>query len=158
MLLESNTGFFQKEIQLPEELSHFIEKENYLELDRVLGDLLSEGGLLDNILQEFISIETREHLISIRQGPDDEDGIWHDDGSRDLAFSLSLTKNTSSLIGGDLLIRQKKDPENYHEIKTPKFGVLTIFLTGKKGFEHRTMRVKEGRRIVCAGWLTGKMK
>lgn len=103
-------------------------------------------------LSKFIVINNTEHIISIRQEGQDEDGIWHDDGSRELAFTLSLTTNPDQIEGGNLLLR-KKGEVNFHRIKTPTFGTVTIMKTGQDGYEHCVEKVTKGKRIICAGWI-----
>jgi len=43
--------------------------------------------------QSILDFQFCEHIIAIRKAPGDEEGIWHDDGSRSLGFSLSLNLN-----------------------------------------------------------------
>jgi hypothetical protein len=98
-----------------------------------------------------------EFIISIRSSliePDD-DGIWHDDGSRVLAFSLSLTLEPVVIEGGCLEIRRREGSNQESVvIPTPLFGTMIVFATGHRGFEHKINRVIQGERIIIAGWCT----
>jgi hypothetical protein len=149
-----NSGFYQKRLNLPKEVESFLVLDDYKSLDSFLRNLLSENNLIFNELSEFIEIKNLEFLIAIRDGSDDEEGIWHDDGSRELAFTLSLTLKSDDIIGGNLLLRKKSSPESsFVSLPTPKYGTLTIMCTGKQGFEHRVQRVTKGKRVICAGWI-----
>ncbi len=106
-------------------------------------------------LLEYGHFTTIEFIISIRSSFEfpDEDGIWHDDGSRKFAFSLSLTLEPEQVVGGVLEIRPK-GADASHRIPTPKFGKMIVFATGQTGYEHKINRVSEGERIIIAGWCT----
>lgn len=108
---------------------------------------------LFNILNLFTPCKEIEFIISLRSSENDweEDGIWHDDGSRDLAFSLSLTRNIPK--GGVLEIKKKDDNFSTY-ITTPKMGEMIVFKTGKDGYEHKINAVTKGSRLVIAGWCT----
>jgi len=146
-------GFQQISLELPEEVEALINEENYEGLDRCLNKLLSRGGLLYQALLVLTPIHQIEHLIAIREGESDEEGIWHDDGSRDFAFTLSLVLDLEQLEGGVLLFRKKGEPESLQSIPTAPYGTLTILKTGKAGYEHRVQKVTRGRRIICVGWV-----
>jgi hypothetical protein len=146
-------GFLQLKVELPPEILQLIRKEDYNTLDQRLGDFLKADGLLYNVLLPLGPINKTEYLIAIRNGEDDDDGIWHDDGSREIAFTLSLVTDLGQLNGGTLLFRKKDNRENTQEIPTPPYGTLTIIKTGKDGYEHRVQKVTTGKRIICAGWI-----
>ncbi len=143
-------GFIQIQLALPAIASTYIKNQDWNSLDTWLSSCLKPKGLLHLELSKFIVIKETEHIISIREDGDDEDGIWHDDGSREMAFTLSLTQEK---IQGGILQFKNKASKKVYEISTPKFGVLTVFLTGIHGYEHRVLRVTQGKRIICAGWI-----
>ena len=107
------------------------------------------------MLSEYKEFNHIEHIISYRRGDDpyEEDGIWHDDGTRVLAFSLSL--NVYGEIAGGTLGFRKKGSASV-ELGPYAAGTLLIFNTGMDGYEHRTARVISGERLVCAGWCSKK--
>lgn len=146
-------GITQLSVDIPESWKDFVQCEEWKNLDNELLKALSPDGFLYQILALFYSpIKNIEHIIAIREDPDEE-GIWHDDGSRYLAFTLSLTLDHRSIEGGKLFFR-KKGEQRAEEFLTPSFGTMTIFQTGTQGYEHRVERVHKGCRIICAGWLT----
>ena len=108
-------------------------------------------------LRKYAEFSEIEFIISIRSSLEypDEDGIWHDDGSRLLAFSLSLTLDHEGVEGGRLEIRKRGSETSPSEvITTPPFGTMIVFSTGQSGFEHKINRVTSGERIIIAGWCT----
>lgn len=145
-------GFCKLKLELPTSIKDAVLNENWPFVDEYFAQSLNNGEL-KNKLSDFFPYKNVEHIIAIRDAndPDEEDGIWHDDGSREMAFSLSLT--TTMVTGGELGIRKKMQDE-CTMIATQEFGTLLIFATGKMGFEHKTHRVLKGKRIVLAGWLT----
>ncbi len=151
------SGFTQTKLQLPPEIEALIAAEKYQELDIMLAGFLKENGIIYNTLLPFGPIAKPEYIIAIRNGEDDEDGIWHDDGSRDLAFTLSLVSNLEQLAGGVLLLREKNNPNHINQIPTAPFGTLTVMKTGKDGYEHKVEKVTRGKRIICAGWINHKI-
>ena len=150
-------GFFLTSLHLGEELKQKVFQKDWASVDASIGSMCQENGLLYKTLKKVSHFETIEHLLSLRQAPD-EDGIWHDDGSRVLAFSLSLNLDPSQIKGGALSIRKKahfsKTEVPIYNICTLPFGTLTIFLTGHDNFEHMTNAVLEGDRLVAAGWCS----
>ena len=148
-------GFHLSYFPLGDEIRQMVIEENWDELDREIKKLTAPGGSLFNFLQEFHSFNEIEFIISIRDANNDweEDGIWHDDGSRVFAFSLSLTLNPDEIEGARLGIRVK-DSNNFLEIPTPGFGTIILFLTGLYNIEHKIHQVKKGRRIIVAGWCS----
>lgn len=149
-----NQGFCLTSIKLPPRLERLIEAENFSEIDTIFEKLLRNKGELFEFLTQFSPyiIEKIEHIISLRDAkdPNQEDGIWHDDGSRVLAFSLSLTKN--QVKGGVLEFKHKNSLESF-KIKTPAYGEIIIFKTGHEDFEHKINKVTHGKRLIIAGWL-----
>ena len=111
------------------------------------------GGKLYQFLREFLEFKSIEHIIAIRKAPEDEDGIWHDDGSRILGFSLSLTLDHHEVSGGELRFRAK-GTEDFMALTTRPFGQILLFKTGIYGFEHMVSAVTKGQRIVIAGWCS----
>jgi hypothetical protein len=148
-------GYYQTTFSLSDEIKKLIIDENWEELDLSFKKLTSSSGELYQYLRTFHEFQAIEFIISIRDAnnPWEEDGIWHDDGSRVFAFSLSLTLDPEEIDGGKLAIR-KKGESFFSEIKTPEFGNIILFLTGLYGYEHKIHQVKEGRRIIIAGWCS----
>jgi len=146
-------GYEIVQLDLGSEIQDFIFKKDWASLDSRIESMCQKEGLISRTLKEFRYFSTIEHIISLRKAPD-EDGIWHDDGSRQLAFSLSLNLNPENIEGGELSIRKKGNPDRVGKIETQPFGSMIIFLTGHDHFEHMTHMVKTGERLVAAGWCT----
>jgi len=146
-------GHIIQTLVLDEEVKLLIQQERWDDLDAMAKRWLSKGGIIHQKLLEVVPFEHIEHILALRQGPDDDEGIWHDDGSRLLAFSLSLTNDPSLVDGGEIEIRHKED-DIYTKLLCQNFGTLVIFNTGNDGFEHRVSAVKSGKRLVLAGWCT----
>jgi hypothetical protein len=148
-------GFHLSYFPLGEDVKELVQNENWEQLDQKFKELVRKDGVLYNFLQKYHDFNEIEFIISIRDARNDweEDGIWHDDGSRVFAFSLSLTIDSKKVKGGRLQVRPKKS-DNFFEIPTPEFGGIILFLTGLYGFEHKIHQVKEGKRIIIAGWCS----
>ena len=146
-------GFHIASFPLPLLVRDLILHENWEELDSLFKKLTCEEGALFQFLHQYHDFSSIEFIISIRDAQNDweEDGIWHDDGSRVFAFSLSLTQD--EIEGGKLGLR-KKNESSFREIATPKYGDIILFLTGKDGFEHKIHQVTKGRRLIIAGWCS----
>jgi len=140
-------------LSLPQEVETWVQTENWVALDQWLAVEVQNTGLIGQKISDYLKDYSVEHIISLRSAPD-EDGIWHDDGSRDLAFSLSLNPTPEKIKGGYLAMRKKESPLLETFIPTQNWGTLILFLTGKQGFEHKTCAVVEGQRLVAAGWAT----
>lgn len=127
--------------------------ENWENLDLHFKQLTSTDGELFKILNQFEEFNEIEFIISIRDSQNEweEDGIWHDDGSRPLAFTLSLT--TEKIIGGELNFKVKNSNKNT-VVPTQPYGTLLIFKTGTSGYEHKVNAVTQGKRIIIAGWCS----
>lgn len=138
---------------LPKDIKSIVDQEDWPALDQRMQELTAPGGELFNYLSQFHEFTSIEFIISIRDAANEweEDGIWHDDGSRVFAFSLSLTESPP---GGGRLWLRRKDGELHDEIETPPFGGIILFLTGSYGYEHKIHRVTAGRRIIIAGWCS----
>lgn len=148
-------GFHLSYFPLGEEIREFVEKEEWNKLDAAFKDLTAKNGRLFNYLQQYHDFNQIEFIISVRDSLNEweEDGIWHDDGSRVFAFSLSLTMDADKISGGRLAVREKGS-EKYLEIPTPSFGNIILFLTGIYGYEHKIHQVIFGKRIIIAGWCS----
>jgi hypothetical protein len=146
-------GYHLSYFPLSQEIQNFVTSENWPALDNEFQKLTAKGGRLFQFLNEYHDFESIEFIISIRDGANDweEDGIWHDDGSRVFAFSLSLT--TCEVKGGRLGIRRKGE-DQFVQLPTPSMGGIILFLTGIYGFEHKIHQVLEGKRIIIAGWCS----
>lgn len=149
--LLNKQGYIQVRIPLSKRVERLVVSKSWKLLDETISKELSVGGVLHRTLSSFISIKKTEHIIAIRNGHEDEDGIWHDDGSRELAFTLSLTLNP--IEGGVLYFRKKNSLIDIHKIPTPGYGTITIFKTGVDGFEHKITKVLSGVRVIIAGWI-----
>jgi hypothetical protein len=136
---------------LPLKAPELAMSENWPALDELMQATVHTE--LKLFLHQFKKFDSIEHMLAIRNGDDleEEDGIWHDDSSRVLAFSWSM--NFWGLpTGGTLGIREFGKKEI--ELGPYPPGTLIVFNTGIDGFEHRTSRVQKGRRLVCAGWCS----
>jgi len=153
--LRNPQGFCLENLNIPNKIHYIVQKQDWETLDQEFQQLTSPRGLLYQTLLKYICFKSIEFMISIRDSSNEweEDGIWHDDGSRILAFSLSLTLEHEKIEGGYLGIR-KKGEQNFVKISTPPFGTMIVFLTGIHGYEHKIHQVTKGRRIVIAGWCT----
>ena len=147
-------GFHLSHFPVPEEVREAVIKEDWQKVDDQFRILTAPEGALFKFLQAYHEFSSIEFIISIRNSTQEweEDGIWHDDGSRLFAFSLSLTID-ENLQGGRLAVRRKGD-DAYLEIPTPSFGGIIMFLTGVYGFEHKIHRVTSGQRVIIAGWCS----
>lgn len=148
-----HAGLVEKSFPLSAEVIELVKAEKWRELDQYFLAAERPGGILFEYLRPLLDFESIEHIIAIRQAPDDEEGIWHDDGSRILGFSLSLTQNHTQVSGGELRFRPK-GAQNYLSLTTRPMGQILIFKTGIYGFEHMVSAVTEGKRVVIAGWCS----
>jgi hypothetical protein len=148
-------GFFISYFPLGDDIRSFVESEDWKSLDDAFKELTKKDGRLFKFLNQYHDFNEIEFIISVRDSSNDweEDGIWHDDGSRVFAFSLSLTLEPEKVKGGRLGIKIKGE-ESGREIPTPGFGTIILFLTGLYGFEHKIHQVTAGKRIIIAGWCS----
>jgi hypothetical protein len=148
-------GYHLEKFQLPESVLRYIQEENWRALDDEFKKLSQKDGDLFQFLLTYHEFNSIEFIISIRDSQNEweEDGIWHDDGSRVFAFSLSLNVNPENISGGRLGIRPKGSTD-FQEIPTPGFGDIILFLTGVHGYEHKIHQVTHGKRIIIAGWCS----
>jgi hypothetical protein len=148
-----NQGYHLSYFTLDHEIKNLVTTENWQGLDDEFKKLTSKDGRLFKYLQEYHDFENIEFIISIRDSSNEweEDGIWHDDGSRVFAFSLSLT--LGDVKGGRLGLRLRGE-ENFIQLPTPSFGGIILFLTGIYGYEHKIHQVMKGKRIIIAGWCS----
>lgn len=149
----TNYGYCIVPVELDEEINRYIGNLAFENIDRYFHNSLSTTGKLFGILQYFCKVQEIEFIISHRSSENEweEDGIWHDDGSRVLAFTLSLT--TLRPEGGVLELRKKGSSFSSYLI-TPPIGEMIIFQTGVNGFEHKINAVTKGSRLIIAGWCT----
>ncbi len=150
-----NTGFHLTYFPLTDELRNAVRAEDWKVVDETFKSLTQPRGRLFEFLKTFHEFSSIEFILSIRDSNTEweEDGIWHDDGSRIFAFSLSLTEDHENLEGGKLGVKRKNE-DHVTLIPTPSFGGIILFLTGMYGFEHKIHQVTKGRRIIIAGWCT----
>ena len=146
-------GFHLTYFTLSDEIRAFVETENWTALDAEFKKLTAKDGRLYKFLLEYHDFTDIEFIISIRDAQNDweEDGIWHDDGSRVFAFSLSLT--LGDVKGGRLGVRTIGE-DDFTQVPTPSFGGIILFLTGMYGIEHKIHQVTKGRRVIIAGWCS----
>jgi hypothetical protein len=147
-------GYLKTNITIPMHVIELIKTKNYPELDQWARDNLNAGEL-HSIFQKMLKYVNVEFILALRDAndPDEEDGIWHDDGSRLMAFSLSLNLEHEKIEGGELRVR-KKGQVDYQALPTQPLGTLLIFKTGVDGFEHMVSKVTSHQRLVMAGWLS----
>jgi hypothetical protein len=146
-------GYLPFQLELPnKKIMEWIMAKNWKELDRFIGELTQPKGSIFQLAKNIIPIKDSEYILALRQAPD-EDGIWHDDGSRILAFTLSLNAQPESIDGGELELR-KKGEQDIQRFPIFPFGHGLFFLTGVHDFEHRVCKVIHGQRIIAAGWFT----
>ncbi|TDJ07317.1 MAG: 2OG-Fe(II) oxygenase [Deltaproteobacteria bacterium] len=157
-ILKDNTlldlGFKKIILDLPNAFKRAVETRNWEALDQDAFKVCGKDGLIYKELKRFHEFTQVEHLINIRQGPGDEDGIWHDDGSRYLAFSLSLNFSPQEIAGGELFLRKKGDKNKIVTLSPLPYGEMIVFLTGQYNFEHKVGAVTAGERINLAGWCS----
>jgi hypothetical protein len=150
-------GYFLAQVVLPGSIYENVKRRDWKTVDELIHREVQKDGVLFKELTKYSTFSEIEFIISIRSSlvEPDEDGIWHDDGSRVLAFSLSLTLDHRSIEGGKLGLRKRvRDSDQFVEIETPPFGTMIVFATGYSGFEHKIHRVTQGERIIIAGWCT----
>lgn len=146
-------GFVVVDFPLEECVLKFLKEKNWKALDQYFLEISKPGGLLNTFLAGFLDFKEIEHIIVIRRAPGDEDGIWHDDGSRICGFSLSLNLAAESITGGELHFKKKESAESKIFPAQP-YGKMVIFLSGICGYEHMVSAVSKGERIVIAGWCS----
>lgn len=154
--IPNNSALVIKKVVLPDTIKQAVLDQNWNNLDEEFSKLITRDGQFSKELKYFFpELNEVEFIISLRDSKNDyeEDGIWHDDGSRILAFSLGLNIDTTSIEGGNLLVR-KKGEENSIIIPPPKFGECIFFKTGVWGYEHKICAVTKGYRLIIAGWCT----
>lgn len=146
-------GYHLSYFPLSDEIRNLVTEEKWNELDQEFQKLTAKDGRLFKYLSDYHDFQNIEFIISIRDASNEweEDGIWHDDGSRVFAFSLSLT--LGDVKGGRLGLRIRGE-EQFIQIPTPSFGGIILFLTGIYGFEHKIHQVTHGRRVIIAGWCS----
>lgn len=130
-----------------------IENENWQQLIKKYQHFLNQQNPFTQVLRALKPYTKSEWMLSVRDANDSfqEDGIWHDDGSRVLAVSLSLT--TCLVEGGILALRNKKTKQTIN-LQTPDYAHALIFKTGVDGFEHKIHQVTKGKRVVMVTWLS----
>ena len=150
----STQGFCKTNFELSKRILEQISCENWAAVDGSFKELTSENGELFKFLKNFELFDSIEFIISIRDSTNEweEDGIWHDDGSRKLAFSLSLVPSQN--IEGGVLQFRKKGHETASNIPPFNTGEMIIFKTGTSGYEHKICQVTSGRRVIIAGWCS----
>jgi hypothetical protein len=146
-------GYLLLDFPLEETVRDLVIKKDWIHLDLYFKNQCQKGSTLHSFLNSILEFQFLEHIIAIRSAPHDEDGIWHDDGSRLLGFSLSLNLDPASISGGELRFKPKSSKDMI-EFSPLAYGKIVIFLSGLWGFEHQVGRVKTGERIVIAGWCS----
>jgi hypothetical protein len=150
-------GFTQISVELPEKVREWVTNQDWAPLDLFFGELTSNRpeGKIFKALQSLGNFTSIEHMLALRSAPEDEEGIWHDDGSRVLAFSLSLNLDPGSIGGGGLYLKKKgAEDKGLSPIGPLPWGEMAVFLTGVHGYEHRVGKVSQGKRLIVAGWCS----
>lgn len=147
-------GYIFTKLNLPSELAKYVQESDYESIDMLFQKLTSNTGDLFKFLSQYEDFTEIEFIISLRDSKNEweEDGIWHDDGSRKIAFSLSILDSTQTQ-GGILEIRQKGSLES-SKIPPFNYGEIVVFKTGTSGFEHKINQVTKGQRLIIAGWCS----
>jgi hypothetical protein len=146
-------GCVLTEFPLEECVRIFVQERRWKELDNYFLEISKPNGLLNNFLKAYLDFSFLEHIIAIRTAPTDDEGIWHDDGSRFIGFSLSLNLAPETIEGGELYFRKKESTE-MSSFKPLPFGKIVIFLSGVYGYEHKVTAVTKSERIIIAGWCS----
>ena len=150
-------GYSLAQVKLPDSIYENVKNRDWNNVDQLIHREVKKDGVIFKELSKYAQFSEIEYIISIRSSlkEPDEDGIWHDDGSRVLAFSLSLTLEHQAIEGGRLALKKREGkPDGFVELVTPPFGTMIVFATGYLGFEHKIHRVTQGERIIIAGWCT----
>lgn len=149
----SDHGFELHDFPIPEFVRAWVKERKWEDVDQYFKKTTAPDGDLFHYLQRFHPFSQIETMLSIRDSRNEweEDGIWHDDGSRVLAFSLSLTISPDEIMGGRLGIR-KVGTVKAEMVSTPRFGAAIVFLTGVHGYEHCIFKVEKGERVILVGW------
>jgi hypothetical protein len=147
-------GYLELKVDISEILSA-VQSQDWKHVDSFFEKSLDPDGYLFNYFKEFVTFNETEFIIAIRdaKNPHEEDGIWHDDGSRTLGFSLSLTEDPSKIEGGILELRLK-NKKGLKQFSPFSYGTLVLFLTGQYNYEHKINKVSSGVRTIIAGWLS----
>ncbi|MDD0852000.1 2OG-Fe(II) oxygenase [Halobacteriovorax sp. GB3] len=149
----NESGILIKSFSFPDQIIDQVKDKNFNFLDQWMLEACKEGGLLFDELKQYANFNSIEHIIALRKAETDEEGIWHCDGSRNLAFTWSLNLNPELIEGGELFFR-KKGSDQIMTIHPPEFATLVVFCTGMDGYEHRVGKVKRGERLTYAGWCS----
>lgn len=146
-------GLVSRHFTFSKEIEEAVYQEDWNYLDKKFKQHLEGPSKIRTYLAEMAQFTSIEHLLALRKPPD-EDGIWHDDGSRTMGFSISLNLNPKLIKGGRFQLRMKGKTETLRYIIPGEFGLVTCFLTGKYGLEHRVEAVSEGKRLMLVGWCS----
>lgn len=155
--IPKNQAFIEEEVVLNDTFKNLIIKNDWNNLDKECNKLIQKDGQLYKKLKNlYPKLELIEYILSLREAenPYEEDGVWHDDGSRNLAFSLGLNLEPSKIYGGELLLRKKNCQKSQITIPPILYGKCIIFQTGYNHFEHKICQVKSHYRLVMAGWCS----
>ena len=146
-------GYHVTTFPLSNVLKTLVQDEDWPGVDHEFQKLTKPDGELFQFLRQYHDFNSIEFILAIRDSKNEweEDGIWHDDGSRVFSFSLSLT--LGEVEGGRLGVRKIGD-KSFNEIPTPSWGGIILFLTGVYGFEHKIHQVRQGKRVIVAGWCS----
>jgi hypothetical protein len=157
--LIASRGYLLVSIELPANLRQAVEHRDWVLVDELIRKEATPGGVIFKEMRKYTDFSEIEFIISIRSSrvEPDEDGIWHDDGSRVLAFSLSLTLDHEGVEGGRLEVRRRDRQGTLYSsefVPTPPYGTMIVFATGLMDFEHKINKVTQGERVIIAGWCT----
>ena len=112
-------GHFKDQLNLSDHIKQLVYEQKWEELDALLMQATAADGVIYQYMSQFVKFTKMEFIIAVRDAKNEweEDGIWHDDGSRVMAFTLSLTIDAEKIEGGVLELRQRGSTES---IKFPK--------------------------------------
>jgi len=158
-----NTGHISCQFTLPTTWPQYTQNQDYDSLyAEISAELKEDSSLWQQInawVRQIYSDQTLwsyEWMLALREGPQEaeQEGIWHDDSSRDLALSLSLNLNPLQITGGELRLRPRANREEVTTISARAWGEAHFFATGKLDWEHKTSLVSTGNRLVLVVWIT----
>lgn len=158
-----NTGHISCHFTLPTSWTKYAQDKDYDSLYcEISAELKEDSSLWQQInawVRHIYSDQTlwgHEWMLALREGPQEaeQEGIWHDDSSRDLALSLSLNLDPQQITGGELRLRPRANREVVTSIQPRLWGEAHFFATGKLDWEHKTSLVSAGNRLILVVWIT----
>jgi len=146
--------YLELHFPVADEIRNSVLDKDYYSIDQFFKNETQSNGRLFQFLKSYCDFSEIEFILAVRTPPDD-DGIWHDDGSRKMAFSLSLNLYPEKISGGQLYMRKFLETDSVIASISPRpYGTILLFKTGLEGFEHKVEGVNAGFRFVIAGWCS----